>query len=92
LVLFYKKVENCLITILFIHVYISVLPDRTYRLIVICSSENEYKSRIVAALDKYHRPQLITEVATIRKYLLTKLMVDKSPTGIRSASAVDFER
>jgi len=53
---------------------------------------NEYKSRIVAALDKYHRPQLTTDVATIRKYLLTKLKVDKSPPGIRSASAVDFER
>ncbi|CAG2212872.1 RNF213 [Mytilus edulis] len=65
---------------------------RRYRLVVICSSENEGRSRIVTALDKYHRPQLFTDVATIRKYLLTKLKVERSSTGITPASAVDFER
>ncbi|XP_071137099.1 E3 ubiquitin-protein ligase rnf213-alpha-like [Mytilus edulis] len=65
---------------------------RNYRLVVICSSENEDRSRIVAALDKYRRPQLPTDGATIRKYLLTKLKIDRSSTGIRPASAVDFER
>ncbi|VDH93225.1 ubiquitin carboxyl-terminal hydrolase 34 [Mytilus galloprovincialis] len=63
-----------------------------YRLVVICSSENEYKSRVVAALDKYHRPQLPIDVPNVRKYLLTKLKVEKSTTGVRPASAVDFER
>ncbi|VDI41573.1 Hypothetical predicted protein [Mytilus galloprovincialis] len=65
---------------------------RNYRLVVICSSENEDRSRIVAALDKYRRPQLPTDGTTIRKYLLTKLKVERSSTGIRPASAVDFER
>ena len=59
---------------------------------MICSSENEYKSRIVAALDKYHKPQLPIDVQNVRKYLLTKLKVEKSLTGVRPASAVDFER
>ncbi|XP_063404431.1 E3 ubiquitin-protein ligase rnf213-alpha-like [Mytilus trossulus] len=63
-----------------------------YRLVVICSSENEYKSRVVAALDKYHRPQLPIDVPNVRKYLLTKLKVERSTTGVRPASAVDFER
>lgn len=69
-----------------------VIEGRNYRLVVICSSENEDRSRIVAALDKYRRPQLPTDGATIRKYLLTKLKVERSSTGIRPASAVDFER
>ena len=59
---------------------------------MICSSENEYKSRIVAALDKYHRPQLPIDVQNVRKYLLNKLRVDRSSTGVRPASAVDFDR
>ncbi|CAC5418278.1 RNF213 [Mytilus coruscus] len=63
-----------------------------YRLVVICSSENEYKSRVVAALDKYHRPQLPIDVPNVRKYLLTKMKVERSTTGVRPASAVDFER
>ncbi|VDI37174.1 Hypothetical predicted protein, partial [Mytilus galloprovincialis] len=62
-----------------------------YRLVVICSSENEYKSRIVAALDKYHKSPLNTEVSTIRKYLLAKLKVDEE-NNTRPASVVDYER
>ncbi|CAG2192038.1 RNF213 [Mytilus edulis] len=40
---------------------------RNYRLVVICSSENEDRSRIVAALDKYRRPQLPTDHTNIKK-------------------------
>jgi hypothetical protein len=65
---------------------------RLYRLIVICSSENEYKSTIVAALDNYYRSQLHIDVTNIRKYLLTKLKVDKFLTGIKPGAAVDFEK
>ncbi|XP_052062678.1 E3 ubiquitin-protein ligase rnf213-alpha-like isoform X2 [Mytilus californianus] len=62
-----------------------------YRLVVICSSENEYKSRIVAALDKYHKNPLNTEVSAIRKYLLAKLKVDEE-NNTKPASVVDYER
>ncbi|XP_063403574.1 E3 ubiquitin-protein ligase rnf213-alpha-like [Mytilus trossulus] len=65
---------------------------RRYRLVVICCSQNEDRSRIVTALDKYRRPQLFTDGATIRKYLFTKLKVESSSTGITPASAADFER
>ena len=69
------------------------ISGKKYRLIVICSSENEYKSRIVAALDKYHRYQLNENVVNIRKYLLTKFQINKKiPKGIQPASAVDFEK
>ncbi|XP_052062754.1 E3 ubiquitin-protein ligase rnf213-alpha-like isoform X2 [Mytilus californianus] len=63
-----------------------------YRLVVICSSENEYRSRIVAALDKYHKPPLHTDVNMVRKYLLTKFKVDKSDKEWTPASTVDYER
>ncbi|OPL22201.1 hypothetical protein AM593_08169, partial [Mytilus galloprovincialis] len=63
-----------------------------YRLVVICSSENEYRSRIVAALDKYHKPALQTDVNMVRKYLLTKFKVDKSDKEWTPASTVDYER
>ncbi|CAG2246214.1 RNF213 [Mytilus edulis] len=63
-----------------------------YRLVVICSSENEYRSRIVAALDKYHKPPLHTDVNMVRKYLLTKFKVDKSDKEWTLASTVDYER
>ncbi|XP_063441660.1 E3 ubiquitin-protein ligase rnf213-alpha-like [Mytilus trossulus] len=63
-----------------------------YRLVVICSSENEYRSRIVAALDKYHKPPLHTDVNMVRKYLLTKFKVDKSDKELIPASTVDYER
>jgi hypothetical protein len=73
------------------HIFFLILGKK-YKLVVICSSENEYKSRIVAALDKYHKPQLPIDVQTVRKYLLTKLKVETSLTGVQPASAVDFER
>lgn len=58
---------------------------------VICSSENEYKSRIVAALDKYHRPALYTDISFIRRYLFTKFQVE-SESERTPACAVDFDR
>ncbi|XP_052062680.1 E3 ubiquitin-protein ligase rnf213-alpha-like isoform X2 [Mytilus californianus] len=63
-----------------------------YRLVVICSSENEYRSRIVAALDKYHKPPLHTDVNMVRKYLLSKFKVDKWDKEWTPASTVDYER
>lgn len=67
------------------------LLGKKYRLVVICSSENEYKSRMVAALDKYHRPAIYPNVDSIRKYLLNKFQV-KTECIETPACVADFDR
>ncbi|KAK3585581.1 hypothetical protein CHS0354_036768 [Potamilus streckersoni] len=60
--------------------------DVQYRLVVICSSENEYKSHIIAALDKFRRPPFpIIEIRhNVRRNF--KVLEDNA------ASVVDFDR
>jgi hypothetical protein len=71
---FYRQINTCSQTCPDCHLELLVtILGIKYKLVVICSSENEYKSRIVAALDKYHKPQLPIDVQNVRKYLLTKL-------------------
>ncbi|CAC5418097.1 RNF213 [Mytilus coruscus] len=62
-----------------------------YQFIVICSSENEFKSRIVAALDKYRRKPLQCGDINIKDYLSYKCRVDVR-NDFETASCVDFER
>ena len=66
--------------------------DRGYRLIVICGSDNEYRSRIVAALDKYRRPALPINVQNISRYLVEKFQVTKTAHGPVPAALVDFQK
>ncbi|KAK3585587.1 hypothetical protein CHS0354_036774 [Potamilus streckersoni] len=62
--------------------------DLQYRLIVVCSTENEYKSRIITALDKFRRPPLpIPDIHHIADYVRGKLQVKEG----NSAAAVDFD-
>ncbi|KAL3881524.1 hypothetical protein ACJMK2_027956, partial [Sinanodonta woodiana] len=62
--------------------------DLQYRLVVICSAENEYKSPIIAALDKFRRPPLpIPDNHDIADYVKRKLQVKEGNT----AAAVDFD-
>ncbi|VDH97030.1 Hypothetical predicted protein [Mytilus galloprovincialis] len=65
---------------------------KSYRLIIICSNENEYKARIVASLDKFRRQMFVADVNIVEKYLLTKFIVESSPQGNSPASLVDFDR
>ncbi|KAL3881507.1 hypothetical protein ACJMK2_027939 [Sinanodonta woodiana] len=59
-----------------------------YRLIVVCSAENEYKSRIITALDRFRRPPLpIPDICHIVDYVKRKLKVK----GENTASSVDFD-
>ena len=67
-----------------------VAPD--YRLVVICGSDNEYRSRIVAALDKYRRPALPVNVPNISQYLVEKFRVTETAHGPIPAACVDFEK
>ena len=64
-----------------------------YKLVVVCSTENEYRSRMVAALDKYRRPQLtFGGESHVKEYLSKRFTVNRSTHGIESASCVDFKR
>ncbi|XP_021363666.1 E3 ubiquitin-protein ligase rnf213-alpha-like isoform X2 [Mizuhopecten yessoensis] len=64
-----------------------------YKLVVLCSTENEYKSRIVAALERFRRPQLpVANQQLIQSFLKEKLKVDKADVKINPASLVDFGR
>ncbi|KAL3881517.1 hypothetical protein ACJMK2_027949 [Sinanodonta woodiana] len=63
--------------------------DLQYRLVVVCSAENEYKSRIITALDKFRRPPLpIPDIHHIADYVRKKLQVKEG----NSAAVVDFDK
>ena len=59
---------------------------------MICGSDNEYRSRIVSALDKYRRPALPVSVCNIANYLLEKFRVTKAQQNLVPAALVDFEK
>ncbi|KAK3585578.1 hypothetical protein CHS0354_036765 [Potamilus streckersoni] len=62
--------------------------DLEYKLVVVCSAENEYKSRIITALDRFRRPPLpIPDIQHIANYVGRKLQVKEG----NSAAAVDFD-
>ncbi|CAG2194994.1 RNF213 [Mytilus edulis] len=63
-----------------------------YKLIVICSSENEFKCRLVAALDNYRCPNLsIGGYQSVKDYV--QRVLTKDTQRVRNpASAVDFDR
>ena len=62
-------------------------------LVVICGSDNEYRSRIVSALDKYRRPALpVNNVCNIANYLLEKFRVTEAQQNLIPAALVDFEK
>ncbi|XP_053390338.1 E3 ubiquitin-protein ligase rnf213-alpha-like, partial [Mercenaria mercenaria] len=85
-----EAVERCLEEYL-LEVYHD--KDLKYRLLVICGSDNEYKSTIASALDKYKRQPLPTNVSHLREYLSTKLTLQQQPvTGVRPAAYVDHQR
>ncbi|KAK3585576.1 hypothetical protein CHS0354_036763 [Potamilus streckersoni] len=62
--------------------------DLEYRLVVVCSAENEYKSRIITALDRFRRPPLpIPNIQHIANYVREKLQVKAE----NNAASVDFD-
>lgn len=53
--------------------YNIVLFFKGYKLVIICSSENEYKSPMISALDKFRSPMIaVAGVKKIQKYLKKK--------------------
>ncbi|KAK3096790.1 hypothetical protein FSP39_003301 [Pinctada imbricata] len=64
-----------------------------YKLVVICCTEQEYRSRIVAALDKYRKPALpLMASEDIRNYILQKLAVENIVGSAKPAASVDFQK
>ncbi|XP_052087598.1 E3 ubiquitin-protein ligase rnf213-alpha-like isoform X5 [Mytilus californianus] len=66
--------------------------ESKYRLIVLCSTENENQSVIVRALAKFHRNQMPLNVDKIKKYLSSKLKSDSPTDTTLPACKVDFDR
>ena len=63
-----------------------------YRLVVICGSDNEYRSRIVASLDKYRRPAIPVNLEYLKEYVSKKLQVNEFVPEIKPAACVDFNK
>lgn len=66
--------------------------DIPYKLVVVCSTEMENHSRIVAALDKYRRPPfpLLTHKKT-KNYIKDKLTFSRKKSRVWHSAEVDFE-
>ncbi|XP_062615790.1 E3 ubiquitin-protein ligase RNF213-like, partial [Saccostrea cucullata] len=63
-----------------------------YKLVVVCSTEREYHSRIVAALDKYRRPPLpLMTHDNMTKYIKDKLTFDIKRPSATPAAEADFD-
>ena len=67
--------------------------DGDYRLVVVCTTENEYRARIVAALDKFRRPSpSLSNTSMVRSYLRSRFAAPLHKAGTPSAAALDPER
>ncbi|XP_061169274.1 E3 ubiquitin-protein ligase rnf213-alpha-like [Saccostrea echinata] len=74
------------------HMQKAVELDIPYKLVVVCSTEREYHSRIVAALDKYRRPPLpLMTHNNMTKYIKDKLTFDIRRPSATPAAEADFE-
>ncbi|XP_053396335.1 E3 ubiquitin-protein ligase rnf213-alpha-like isoform X2 [Mercenaria mercenaria] len=67
--------------------------DLKYRLLVICGSDNEYRSTIVSSLDKFKRQPLPANTTHLREYLANKLAIQqRTIANIKPAADVDKQR
>ncbi|XP_041354587.1 E3 ubiquitin-protein ligase rnf213-alpha-like [Gigantopelta aegis] len=64
--------------------------DCDYKLVVLCSSENEFRARLVAALDRHRCQPPIIRVKNIKDYLTEKFTAVRVEKNTRSASHIDF--
>ena len=69
------------------------IGDRDYKLVVVCTTENEYRARIVAALEKFRRPSpALSTTNMVRNYLRTRFATNLHNDGVQSAAFLDPER
>ncbi|KAK7478896.1 hypothetical protein BaRGS_00029877, partial [Batillaria attramentaria] len=67
--------------------YTSQAGERNYQLVVVCTTENEYRARIVAALEKYRQPApAFSNTSKVRQYLKARFAGVVTKGGKTSAS------
>ncbi|KAK7494871.1 hypothetical protein BaRGS_00013998, partial [Batillaria attramentaria] len=72
--------------------YVSKAGAGTYKLVVVCTTENEYRARIVAAMEKYRRPTpALSNSGKVRSFLRTRFAGLINKGGKQSASSLDPE-
>lgn len=72
--------------------FIPFLQTTEYRLVVICSSENEYQSPIISALEKFRTPKIaVSPKEKIQKYIEKKFCTTEKTDG-NTASVLDNSR
>ncbi|XP_070190023.1 E3 ubiquitin-protein ligase rnf213-alpha-like [Littorina saxatilis] len=72
--------------------YTTMSDDRDYKLVVVCATENEYRARIVAAMEKYRRPlPSLSNTNRVRNYLRSRFAHLHGETDGLSASTLDPE-
>ncbi|KAL8581505.1 hypothetical protein ACOMHN_042898 [Nucella lapillus] len=73
--------------------YSTMAGDSEYRLVVVCTTENEFRARIVAALEKFRQPSpSLSKANMIGNYLRTRFTGVVTKAGVSSASALDPEK
>ena len=69
------------------------LSENSYQLVVICTSENEYRSHVIAALERYHRPASdVIHPDLVCKYLTQRFAGVINKDGKDSASSLDPQK
>ncbi|XP_046558704.1 E3 ubiquitin-protein ligase RNF213-like [Haliotis rubra] len=72
--------------------YANRIEGPNYQLVILCSTENEFKARIVAALERQRcPPPPLQHLEDIRQYLLLKFSQKYQKQGMTSASGLDFD-
>ncbi|XP_076466869.1 E3 ubiquitin-protein ligase rnf213-alpha-like [Babylonia areolata] len=73
-----------------INEYTSMAGDHDCQLVVVCTTENEFRARIVAALEKFRQPSpALSTPDKVRTYLRPRFAGVVTKADVTSASAVD---
>ena len=69
------------------------IGDRDYKLVVVCTTENEYRARIVAALEKFRCPSpALSTTNRVRNYLRSRFVTNLRKAGVQSAAFLDSQK
>lgn len=75
------------------HKVVYLCSDILYKLVVVCSTEKENHSRIVAALDKYRRPPLpLLSHEKTAKYIKDKLTFNIKKPPVKPSAEADIDK
>ncbi|XP_060585974.1 E3 ubiquitin-protein ligase RNF213-like isoform X2 [Ruditapes philippinarum] len=72
--------------------YIRNVENKTYRLVIICGSENEHTSSLISSLEKYRTERMNFDTSDVSK-VISRNLKDKSGTDLAAAAVpVDYEK